>query len=219
MDTVARLRSIPLFAALTTAQLGILSRYVRTCHYPRGTTIFREGEDGAVLFVILQGSVRIYTLGTQGQEVTVAVFSGGDFFGELALLDGRPRSASAEAMRDTQALLLPRETFLQSVHDCPPIAATLLEALAWRLRRSTSHVGDLTSLTAAQRVMQQLLMLSAPGGSIRLTQEQLAQLLGTTRETVNRVLRQLREQGIVAIERSQVRVVSPAHLEQALAAA
>lgn len=178
------------------------------------------------MYLIISGRVRIYTVSEMGQEVAVTLFGAGDFFGELALLDGQPRSASAVPMAATTTLMLERAAFLDAVQACPPIASAALTALSRRLRRSTVQAEHLASLSASQRVVQQLLCLVADHGThgsatavteLRVTQHELASLSGTTRETVNRVLSQLRDQGIVQLERARIIVRDVSGLEQALA--
>jgi CRP-like cAMP-binding protein len=155
--------------------------------------------------------------------MTVRILKAGEFFGELALLDGQPRSASVEAMCPTVVLTLHRSTFLHIMNDYPSIAASVLEAMAARLRITTVHAEQMANLPASQRVVRQLRELAvrygiADGGAIRidlhLTQDDLASLSGTTRETVNRVLAHLRDQGLIRVERARVSVLNMRQLEE-----
>ena len=140
----------------------------------------------------------------------------------MALLDGQPRAASAKAMRRTTTLTLHRAAFLHTIDACPPIAASVLEVMTARLRHSNGIAGQLANLSASQRVVRQLCDLAtcygiADGGAIRidlhLTQDDLASLSGTTRETVNRVLSNLRDQGLIRVERARVSVLKMQQLE------
>ena len=167
--------------------------------------------------------MRIYTTSEAGQELTITLLREGDFFGEMALLDGQPRAASAEAMCKTLTLTLHRSAFLHTISACPPIAASVLEVMALRLRQSNTVAEQLANLSAAQRVVLQLRGLVArygiaDGGALRidlhLTQDDLASLSGTTRETVNRVLAHLREQGVIRVERARISILDLAQLEQ-----
>jgi CRP/FNR family transcriptional regulator len=152
----------------------------------------------------------------------VRILKASDFFGELALLDGQPRSASVSAMCKTVALTLHRAAFQHIINTCPAIAASLLEAMALRLRNTTFRAGQLANRSASQRVVRQLLDLAAHHGiaddgairiDLHLTQDDLASLSGTTRETVNRVLAGLRDQGLIRVERARVSVLNLPELE------
>lgn len=225
MDRREWLRNVPSFSGLSDEHLQVLSASLGVQTFERGETIFHQGSIGSVLHLIVSGQVRIYTISETGQELSVTIFRAGDFFGELALLDGQPRSASAEAMCPTTTLLLHRAAFLSTIHACPPIAVAVLEAMAARLRQSTHRADNLGTSSAPQRVIQQLLSLAAhygipDGATIRidlhLTQDALASLAGTTRETVNRVLSGLRDQGLIRVARARVSVLDVARLEQAI---
>lgn len=225
MNRLELLRNVPAFSGLSDDQRALLAASVGSQRFDQDETIFHQGSIGSTLYIVVSGQVRIYTIGETGQERTVTIFSDGDFFGELALLDGQPRSANAQAMCATTALTLHRTAFLHTLHACPPIAASVLEAMALRLRQTTVHAEQLASFTAPQRVVRQLVDLAmqhgvADGGAtridLRLTQDDLASLSGTTRETVNRVLSGLRDQGLIRVERARVSVLNLPLLEQAL---
>jgi CRP-like cAMP-binding protein len=169
--------------------------------------------------------VRIYTISESGQELTLKIYKEGEFLGELALLDGLPRSASAQAMRPTTTLTLHRSAFLHTIAACPPIAAAMLEAVAARLRQTNAQAEQLSSLSAPRRVVRQLLGLAEQHGvaegqatriDLRLTQDDLASLSGTTRETVNRVLGLLRDQRIIRVERAQISILNRTGLVRSL---
>jgi CRP-like cAMP-binding protein len=225
MQAINRLRHVPIFQRLSDEHLTYLSARLGERSYPRGATIFHQGSEGDELHLIVSGQVRIFTNSESGQELSVRIFADGAFFGELALLDGRPRSASAEAMRATTTLTLHRTAFLQAIEAFPGIAITVLEELSGRLRATNTYIEHLTSNSAAQRVIRTLLDLADQHGiaehdatriNLHLTQNDLASLVGTTRETVNRVLSGLREQGLVRIERAQLSVINLKALERSV---
>jgi CRP/FNR family cyclic AMP-dependent transcriptional regulator len=222
MNKLELLQKVPTFARLTNDQLALLARSVGTQIFERDEVIFHQGSIGSTLYIIVLGQVRIFTISEAGQELTVTLFRDGDFFGEMALLDGQPRAASAKAMCRTTTLTLHRAAFLHTIDACPPIAASVLEVLTARLRHSNSIAAQLANLSASQRVVRQLCDLAtcygiADGGAIRidlhLTQDDLASLSGTTRETVNRVLSNLRDQGLIRVERARVSVLKMQQLE------
>lgn len=223
MNNLELLRNVPMFARLTDDHLYLLSSSLGTRAFERGATIFHQGSVGNVLYMIVSGQVRIYTVSELGQELSVKIFRDGDFFGELSLLDGQPRSASAVAMRVTTTLTLHRTAFLQAIRTMPQIAVTVLEELSSRLRRTNIYIEHLASTSAPQRVVRTLLDLADQHGvqergmtriDLHLTQDDLASLAGTTRETVNRVLSSLREQGLISVERARLSVLNLTELEQ-----
>lgn len=225
MNTIDLLRGVPIFARLGDDRLRTLGASLGTRSFERGATIFHQGSDGDELYLIVSGQVRIYTVSQLGQEISVKIFRDGDFFGELALLDGRPRSASAEAMRRTVTLTLHRAAFLTAIRADPEIAVTVLEELSGRLRHTNIYIEHLASTSAPQRVVRTLLDLADQHGvneqgttriDLHLTQDDLASLAGTTRETVNRVLGGLREQGLISVERGRVSVLNLPQLERSL---
>lgn len=225
MDHTQLLRSVPIFAQLSDVHLGLLATSLGTRSFERGATIFCQGSDGDELYIVVSGQVRIYTVSEIGQELGMMICHTGNFFGELALLDGQPRSASAEAMRATQTLILHRAAFRQAIRAMPEIALSVLEILSERLRNTNTYVEHLISHSAAQRVVRRLLDLAEQHGvhegeatriDLHLTQDDLASLAATTRETVNRVLAGLRDQGLIRIERARVSVLNLAQLEQSI---
>jgi len=222
MSKLELLKRVTAFGRLTDDQVELLARSVGTQTFQRGETIFHQGSIGSTLYMIGSVQVRIYTTSAAGQELTVTIFRDGDFFGEMALLDGQPRAASAEAMCKTSTLTLHRAAFLHTIAACPPIAASVLEVMAMRIRQSNAVAEQLAGLPASRRVIRQLLSLAArygiaDGGIIRidlhLTQDDLASLSGTTRETVNRVLSSLRDQGLIQVGRASVSVLNLPKLE------
>lgn len=225
MQAIQRLRSVPIFQRLSDTHLSHLGARLGERSYPRSAAIFHQGSEGDELHLIVSGQVRIYTNSESGQELSVRIFADGDFFGELALLDGRPRSATAETMRPTRTLTLHRTAFLQAIKADPGIAILVLEELSHRLRATNTYIEHLAGASAAQRIVRTLIDLADQHGivesdatriNLHLTQDDLASLVGTTRETVNRVLSGLREQGLVRIERAQLSVINLPALERTM---
>lgn len=225
MNKLDLLRRVHLFARLSNQSLNVLSHSLGTRTFDRGATIFHQGSKGDKLYMIVDGQVRIYTTSGTGQELSVMIFRSGDFFGELSLLDGQARSASAETMRITTTLTLHRSAFLRTMSDVPDIAIAVLEELSLRLRHTNIYMEHLISHSAPQRVVRRLLDLTEQHGvnengtmriDLHLTQDDLASLAGTTRETVNRVLANLRDQGLIRVERARISVLNLSQLEEAL---
>ncbi len=203
------LRRVPFLAVLTVTDRRALAAAANRRRFGRGEAIFHKDERGESLYIIEEGSVRIYLPSPQGADLTLAVLGAGDFFGEMALLDGGPRSASATALRETATLVLGRADFTAVLQSRPQSAMAVLAAVAQRLREADEMAGDLAFLDVGGRVAKKLLELAAAHGVQRpegtllelpLTQEGLANMVGVTRESVNRHLSTLRRQGVIARE-------------------
>jgi len=222
-DKMALLKGIPLFSDLYKGELQPLAHALERRTFNKGQVILRQGDQGDSLFVVVSGRVRIYTLSPEGHELSVAFCDRGDFFGEMALLSGEPRSASAEAMEPTEVLVLHRQAFRSHLLSSPSTAVHVIETLSQRLRRTTESAEELMSLNVPQRVARKLWELAERYGveqaggvliDMDLSQEAIASLAGTTRESANRALSRLREQGVVDVERVRIRVLNPAKLQE-----
>lgn len=217
------LTRVPLFADLSPEdRLGLESRLGRR-RYPRGETLFVRGDPGNFLCVIERGSVKIALTSVEGKEMILAVLGAGDFFGELALLDGEPRSADAIMVEDTQLLFLPREEFLHYVESRPRVALHALAVLSRRLRQTDQLVHDAVFFDVAGRLASVILRLAETLGqpvdtgitiARRLTQVELADMIGTTRESVNKWLGYYERQGIIRSQRGLITVLRPERLQQ-----
>jgi len=215
------IRDVPLLARLPEAELRALASRGRVRSYPPGAIIFREGGPGDSLHVVVEGSVRIVVLSATGEEATVALLGPGEFVGDLALLDGRPRSASAIASLPTKTLVVTRGDFKQWLSEQPRAALALLETLSLRVRRTDEALTDLAFLDLPQRLAKRLLNLAAsqaqagarpvpPAGvRLRITQSELASMLGVSRESVNKQLNQFARQGWIALGRASVTLRDP----------
>jgi CRP/FNR family transcriptional regulator, cyclic AMP receptor protein len=216
-SAVAALAAVPLFAGLDTAGLESLARAVRPRRFRRGEVVFHLGDPGDALFVVSTGAVKITLPSESGDEAIIATLRPGDFFGELALLDGAPRSATAVALEPTETLVLPREPFRALVAMEPAIRDALLTALARELRRLTVHVEELHFLDIAGRLAARLAHLavehgkSGPDGTLRLdaplTQTDLASMVGCTRQSVNKLLGLFVGDGLIALDREAIVVL------------
>src|SRR5205814_4514454 len=202
------LRRLPLFSRLPEVELAELGDRVRTKQFKRGETIFRKDDPGTHLYMVLDGAVKIALPGEFGQEALVAIMRTGDFFGELALFDGSPRSASATALEDTRAALLARDDFLAFLEAHPAAVRVVLDALAKTIRRLSDRVEDLIFLDVPSRVAKYLLDLAQVNGTAKLeltlTQDELAAFIGASRVSVNRVLGDLERREIIEIRRRHI---------------
>jgi CRP/FNR family transcriptional regulator, cyclic AMP receptor protein len=220
---VDTLRRCILFAHVDDEGLRALAAQMRRRRFRRGEVIFHQDDIGDSLQVVISGSVKIVLPSEEGEEAIIASLQPGEFFGELALLDGAPRSTTAAALEPTETLSLPREQFLQLLADDPRIVQALLRVLAGELRRLTGHVGELHFLDLAGRLAIRLVRLArgadpSAAGRVELnwpfTQSDLASMIGGTRQSVNRVLSQLVDEGLLTIERDALIIPDLADLER-----
>lgn len=201
------LRDVPLLARLSEADLRALASRGRARSYRAGAVLFREGDPGDALFVVVEGDVRVVVLSAAGGEATVALLGPGEFVGDLALLDGRPRSASAIAHRAAKTLVVTRDDFRRWLSERPKASFALLEALSLRVRRTDEALADLSFLGLPQRLAKRLLALTTGAERLRITQAELASMLGVSRESVNKQLNQFAREGWIVLRRGSVAVL------------
>jgi CRP/FNR family cyclic AMP-dependent transcriptional regulator len=211
------LGKVPLFSQLAPADLEAVVAIARERAYPRNSVILFEDDPGDALYVVAQGQVKVVLIGEDGREVILSVMGEGDFFGEMALIDDEPRSAHVIAMEDSSLLVIRREDFQGQLQQTPGIALALLRELSRRLRRVDEKVGSLVLLDVNGRVAQLLLDLADEAGSDRitrrLTHHTIAQMIGSSRETVSRTMRELIDKGYVEVSRREILIRNRAALE------
>ena len=200
------LKRVPLFESLDADELGALSRVALRRTFPRDRVVIMAEEEGDTLFVISGGKVKVSIVSEDGREVILSILGIGDFFGEMSLLDGHPRSANVTTMQETELLMVRRADFLRLVQNTPQIAVKLLSVLAGRLRKTDRMIEGLALSDVTGRITQTLLQLAEEQGKAtpegvlvkdRPTHQELANMSGTTRETVSRVLKRLEQQGYI----------------------
>ena len=211
---LASLAAIPFFGGLEPDALDRLAAGMRSRRFRRGEVIFHVGDPGDALFVIVSGEVKISLPSETGDEAILATLRPGDVFGELALLDGAPRSASASALTAAETVILPRERFRELIATETGVRDALLASIAGELRRLTTHVEELHFLDITGRLAARLARLAqesgAPlaDGSLRLrtnlTQGDLAAMVGCTRQSVNKLLGQFTDDGLIRLERDAI---------------
>jgi CRP/FNR family transcriptional regulator, cyclic AMP receptor protein len=217
MDDQELLRSVPIFSELSDADIASLARLTsrRTC--PKDTVVFFENEEGDSFFMIVDGRIKVTILGDDGREVILSVLGRGDFFGEMALLDNEPRSATAIAVEDTELLSLHRNDFQSVLSDNRSIMLALIKILTARLRRANHQISTLALLDVYGRVARVIVDTARDEGKRlkdgriafrRATHQEIANRIGTTRETVTRMLKDLERQGLIHIDGKEV-VVQP----------
>jgi CRP/FNR family transcriptional regulator len=210
------LRACGLFGHAEEPVLDALTAALRIRRFRKGETIFHQGDPGDALFIVATGSVKVVLPSDEGAEpAIVAVLGAGEFFGELAILDGAPHSATIVALEPTETLVLHRDAFLGLIDSEPDLRRALLASLATEIRRLTGHVEDLHFLDLPGRLASRILRLAAadgtaPTGSTSIpwlyTQSELAGMIGGSRQSVNRLLADLVDEGIIRIERDVLTV-------------
>jgi CRP/FNR family cyclic AMP-dependent transcriptional regulator len=208
MPTQDDLRRVPLFGDLTDAEVARFAEVTREREYPKNSVILFEDDPGDALYVVSSGQVKVVLIGEDGREVILSVLGEGDFFGEMSLIDDEPRSAHVIAMRDARLLVLRREDFQAQVQQHPGIALKLLKVLVQRLRRADAKIGGLVLLDVNGRVARLLLDLGDEAGGPRITRKlthhTIAQMIGSSRETVSRAMRELTDRGLIAVTRREI---------------
>ena len=217
------LKRVPLLAGLTDAEVESLAKDFVPRRFRQGETIFHQGDAGQLLYLIESGRVRIYVMGEDGQETSVSLAGSGDIFGELAVIDGLPRSASVVAQEDTQVLTLSRERLREHLRRSPQLEINFMKTLSVRVRYSTQQMGSLTFLDVSRRLARKLLELAQAYGVVEpegvridtaLTQSDLASLIGATRESINKAMSALRRQGLVLLRHGSIIIVDPDALRE-----
>jgi len=206
---VDSLRQCALFERVEEGALRELTRHLRRRRFRRNEVIFHQGDPGDSLHVVTSGSVKIVLPSAEGEEAIIATLRPGDFFGELSLLDGAPRSATVVALEPAETMALPRTAFHGLLDRDPGLRDALLAGLAHELRRLTGHVEELHFLDLAGRLAMRLSRLAREAdptsSEVRLdwpyTQSDLASMIGGTRQSVNKLLSGLVDDGFVVIER------------------
>ncbi|MFH1480476.1 MAG: Crp/Fnr family transcriptional regulator [Pseudomonadota bacterium] len=206
MNPVESLRKIPLFLTLTPEALSRLSESIRSQLLKKGEVLFRRGSEGSALYIIGKGRIKISLSSEDGDEVTLAIFSDGDFFGEMSLLDDLPRSADAVALETSELLVLNRTDFLAFLKNNADALQSVLRTLSLRLRKTDDLLEDTCFLNVSARFAKKLVELAELYGheeddgimlDLDMSQKELASMVGATRESINKELRTLREKGLV----------------------
>lgn len=200
------IRNVPVFADIEVAELAKIVRVGIRKKYKKGSIILLEEETGAALFVIVSGKVKIVRTDDEGREVILSILGENDFFGEMSILDGLSRSASVVAITKTELFMIHRRDFLKLMQDVPSVAISLLKEMTLRLRKADSQIKSLSLKDATGRVANVILQLADDIGTIRKgrveidelpLQQDLANMAGTSRETISRVVHSFIKKGLV----------------------
>lgn len=201
----AMLKKTALFGDLALAERLALASAMRRGDVPKDTYVFHAGDPGRSFFLVVAGRIKI-SLSREGREIVLAELAPGDYFGELSLIDGRPRSADASAAVRSEVLELPQDAFFRLLDSNGTVARKLLVELCQRLREADKQISTLATVDAAGRIVRALLKLGEHRGQREGTdlvfpkaprQRDISALAGTTRATTSRLVRQLAQQGLL----------------------
>ena len=217
-DRLSLLRNHPLFQDLPGPVIEHLGSYMKTRKVARGATIFAKGDPGTGLMGVLTGSVKVSVASAEGKDIVLNIFREGEVFGEIALLDGRPRTADATAMSDCELIVIERRDFVPFLSGHPDVTIKFIEILCSRLRRTSEQVQDVTFLNLSTRLAKTLLRLTAntepSAPKLAITQREISQIVGRSRESTNKQLRAWAKRGWIRLERGSVTVLKAEKLEE-----
>jgi CRP/FNR family cyclic AMP-dependent transcriptional regulator len=216
------LQLVPFFNNLSPGEATALASKLVLRRFSSGQIIFHHGDPGGLLYIIGKGKVKITHSTPEGQEAMLAIFGAGDFFGELALLDDSPRSATAEALEPTETLTLHREEFIRYINKHPMFALHVLHTLAQHIRRLNNQISDIFFLDLPARLARQLLQLAEQHGheteegiqiQLSLTQTDLAEMTGATRVSINKALGRFRRANWVKVGGRRFTIIDKEELQ------
>ena len=216
MDHADYLRSVSIFSDLKDTEIISIAKKMSHSSYSKGELIVMEETEGKHCFFITQGSVKITRSSKEGREVILAIITTGDFFGEMSLLDGETRSANVMTLEETQVLVLNRDDFMATLEQYPRVSIQLLKELTIRLRKSDIQIASLTLSDAEKRVGLCILRLADEQGTIKQGhvkirkfpyQHDIANMAGTSRETVSRALVLLEQSGLIQREGRKLTII------------
>lgn len=206
-DRHAMLAAHPLFGALDLDAIERLACYARFKSVPAGTIVFQRGDPGESIFAVCSGIVKISNRSADGRDAVLNLIHPGDIFGEIALLDGEPRTADAQAVTDCELMVIERRDFVPLVARQPGLALKLIAMLCARIRRTSEQVEDVMFLPLPGRLAKTLLWLAGNSASrerISITQREIGQIIGMTRESTNKQLRAFEERNWIRLERGGI---------------
>ena len=217
------LANIELFSGFSAKQLEAASCVARSKTLERRQELFHKGDEGGEVFVVASGKLKALTTSTDGDDVVFSILGPGEVFGEVALLGATPRTATVTAIEDCRLLVIDRRDFMSFLRTHPDIAVKLLSVLAIRLKRVSELVEDTLFLNLPLRLAKKLLALSRIYGQkvsdgmridLKLSQEEWGDLVGTTRESVNKQVRKWTDAGIVRVDDGYLVILKPVELEK-----
>jgi CRP-like cAMP-binding protein len=218
IDKQAILGAHPLFRGLAPSMIERLASFAIVQTVKAGTVLFSKGDRGSSLYAVCSGTVRISTPSEQGKDAVFNLMFPGDIFGEIALLDGGERTADAVTVEDCQFMILERRDLLPLMREHPDVAFKMIEVLCSRLRRTSEQVEDVIFLGLPARLAKALLRLQAGSSpKIRITQREISQMIGMSRESTNKQLREWEDHRWIKLERGGLVILSAKALADVIA--
>jgi CRP-like cAMP-binding protein len=214
-DRLAILRSHPIFGELGSELLDRLASYAIRQTVPRGKAIFTRGDPGTSLCAVISGTVKISAPSATGKSAVFNLITDGGIFGEIALLDGLPRTADATAITDCELMVIERRDFIPLISGKADVAFKLIGLLCRRLRHTTEQLEDVMFLDLPGRLAKTLLQLAksakpaARGGTVTMTQRHLGEIIGMSRESTNKQLRAWQDKDWVRVEHGKIAILAP----------
>lgn len=205
------LTTIALFSGFSAVDMAAVSGLAVTRSFPKNTLVICEGDRSDSLYVILSGKVKVFLSDEEGKEVTLNMQGSGEYFGELAILDAAPRSASVMTVEETKLAILSKAAFDRCMNEHPEMALSVMRGLARRLRELTENVRSLALMDVYGRVARLLLEMAEQSADKkviqqRLTQREIASMVGASREMVSRILRDLSIGGYITVENKVITI-------------
>ena len=226
-NTAELLKGVDLFSSLSDEQIEIIAQVAVEKEYKKDENIIIEDDDtNHGFFLIAEGEVKVFLCGSDGRETILSLLGNGDFFGEMSLIDGEPRSASVKATMTSRLISIRREDFLLEMERFPDLAMSMMTELCHRIRKANKQISSLATLSVFGRIAGTLESLAEERGKYmtmetgrsvivihhKPTQQQLAEMSGTTRETVSRVLTQLKQRGTISMAGKDLFILEPGEL-------
>lgn len=218
-DKRSLLRAHPFFKDVSDTVIDLLAMRAVTRNVKKGTLLFRKGDAGPRLYAVCAGTVRISAPSEEGKDTIFRLIPAGEIFGEIAFLDGGERTADAVTVEDSELMMIERRDFLPLLQRYPELATRLIEILCQRLRRTSEQVEDVVFLGLSDRLAKALLQLSQNAatptarGRIRITQREISQMIGASRESANKQLREWQRKKWLKLERGGVVILAPESLD------
>ncbi len=222
-NLISFFKEVPLFCHLDDDELEQLTHICGEKNFEKGQTIFYEEDMGTGFYLIISGQVKIVMLSNDGREHILGLLREKDFFGEMSILDGEPRSATAIALADVKAMTITRDDFTKLLRNNPDMAIKIMFVLCKRLRQADRHVESLAFLSAPGRVARTIMELAEQQGmkdgdkiiiNHKMTRQEFANIAGTSRETLTRVLMDFQDEGILDISKNQIILVNKKLLKE-----
>ena len=205
------LHRVHMFSDLATDETDILTKHCTIRSYPANTILINEGDDSSSLYVIIEGEVKVFVNDEHGKEAILSIMGEGEYFGELALIDDSPRSASVMTIKPTKVMIITKADFKRCLKDYPELAFNLIRAMSKQIRALTDSVKNLSLMDVYGRVAHTLLDLAddRDGKQVidqRLTHQDIANMVGASREMVSRILKDLSTGGYITVDKKTITI-------------